>query len=372
MRVLLWLMATLALGCSDGGGPDDTDPSETDAQTGPWADLERWVCHPGRDTDVCRSDHALVEVAADGTQTTVPHEIAVDPGVDCFYVYPTVSNDAGGNSDFVDDGEESFVTRVQAGRYAGVCTVYAPLYRQVTNFGLFSDGDFALAYGDVEEAFDTAIATSDRPFLLLGHSQGSIHLTQLINDRIEADPALSDRFVAAHLLGGFVEVPVEGVVGGSLEATPLCESPDQTGCVVHYVSFDSTQPPSGTALFGTTGVPGREIACVDPTALLGRTAPAGSYPAVIDAGIVGGTTGPYADGTAVSAPYYDVPGLISTACERTNGAHYLAVTVAPDPSDPRTDDLGASFLAGWGLHLIDYNLAQRDLVDLAARQVEAF
>ena len=73
-----------------------------------------------------------------------------------------------------------------------------------------------------------------------------------------------------------------------------------------------------------------------------------------------------------------MPGLISTECVDKDGFNYLAVTVNADPADARTDTIpgdvkvGNVILKDWGLHLIDMNLAQGDLVDLTARQYGAW
>ena len=52
--------------------------------------------------------------------------------IDCFYVYPTVSLDKGGNSDMEPGPEENGVVRVQLARFASQCRLYAPMYRQAT------------------------------------------------------------------------------------------------------------------------------------------------------------------------------------------------------------------------------------------------
>jgi hypothetical protein len=52
--------------------------------------------------------------------------------------------------------------------------------------------------------------------------------------------------------------------------------------------------------------------------------------------------------------------------------------VNADPADPRTDQIGGDVKIGdivlkqWGLHLIDMNLAQGDLIALAVSQAKAW
>ncbi|HTN79059.1 MAG TPA: DUF3089 domain-containing protein, partial [Acidimicrobiales bacterium] len=52
--------------------------------------------------------------------------------VDCFYVYPTVSTQAGPNADLTIEPAEKTVAEAQASRFSSVCNVWAPMYRQVT------------------------------------------------------------------------------------------------------------------------------------------------------------------------------------------------------------------------------------------------
>jgi hypothetical protein len=72
----------------------------------------------------------------DGRRTPAPFRPAADPAVDCFYVYPTVSNDGGMFSDLSPGPEERRTVLVQAARFRSVCRVFAPNYRQVTMMGL--------------------------------------------------------------------------------------------------------------------------------------------------------------------------------------------------------------------------------------------
>ena len=75
--------------------------------------------------------------APDGSLTVQPYDVAVDPPIDCFYAYPTSSDDPTVSSDLV-VGREAAVARVQVGAFNQVCDVYAPLYRSVTLAGLFA------------------------------------------------------------------------------------------------------------------------------------------------------------------------------------------------------------------------------------------
>ena len=75
---------------------------------------------------------------------------------------------------------------------------------------------------------------------------------------------------------------------------------------------------------------------------------------------------------AVTTPWVTYPGFLTAQCVRDNGFRYLRITVNGDPSDPRTDNIGGDLSPEWGLHTVDINLAQGDLVKLAGQQADAW
>ena len=148
-----------------------------------YSDEEVWLCWPGKVEDVCARDQTATAIYADGTLETISFEKAVDPDVDCFYVYPTTSGDRTPNSDLIpDESQEIYTVWAQASRYSEVCNVYAPMYRQNTIpslLGLITVPEgvntYEIAYADVVDAFKHYIATENngRGFILIGHSQGT-------------------------------------------------------------------------------------------------------------------------------------------------------------------------------------------------------
>jgi hypothetical protein len=102
------------------------------AEKNDYSKPDTWLCRPGRQ-DACAVDLATTVIAADGKMTH--DDWAADPkaGIDCFYIYPTVSNDPGGNSDMTQSPEEKAVIRAQFARFASKCRFYAPMYRRVPN-----------------------------------------------------------------------------------------------------------------------------------------------------------------------------------------------------------------------------------------------
>lgn len=348
---------------------------------------ERWLCHTDQpDSDNhCATDLSASIVAADATVTVEEHTPAADPPVDCFYVYPTTSPDETDFSDFEVDAEEPFIVINQAARLSSVCRVFAPVYRQVTVAGLLGNDiasiDWASPYADVLDAFRHYLDNDSegRGFVLVGHSQGSRHLVELIRSEIENDPELAERMISAYLIGSTVEVAPGEDVGGTFASTPLCRADDQTGCVVTYATYRATDPPvSATSIFGEASDPAMEAGCVSPAALIGNGTELDAYfPTEVDglfAAFVG-SDGPFADPMMhdpIDTPFYTTPGLTTGECVDRDGHQFVEVTINADPMDPRVDDIKGDLTEGWGLHLVDVHLMMGDIVTLAGRQAAAW
>lgn len=349
-----------------------------------YAKDESWLCRPGRQ-DACAVDLAATVIQADG-QTSV-EAFKADPNapIDCFYVYPTVSSDPGGNSDMTPDLPEKAVADQQFARFGSVCKLYAPNYRQVTiaalrrvMMGQASNGDSALAYDDVRDAWNDYLARDNRGrgVVLIGHSQGSRILLKLIAEEIDGKP-VQKQLVSALILG--MNTPVDPAKD-SYGSLPLCRTAGQVGCVISYVSFRADSPPPvGSKFFGKVAEPGMRAACVNPAALVGGSADVKSY--FSDRTIMGTAMRPatvWAKGVTVATPYVELPGLVSAECVRSGDFDYLAVTVHPDKADPRADNIPGDLLVlgqplkDWGLHLVDMNLTIGDLVAVVGAQSKAY
>jgi pimeloyl-ACP methyl ester carboxylesterase len=310
-----------------------------------------------------------------------------DRGVDCFYVYPTVSNQPTRLATKRADPEIRSIALYQAARFSQVCRVYAPLYRQATVAGLQAEtttrGDYLTAYGDVEKAFDAFLHRigSRRGFVLIGHSQGSFHLQRLIRRRIDSDAGLRRRLVSAVLLGGDVTVRKRSDRGGVFRHVPTCGRATQLSCVLAFSTFNQTPPnPSvfgrgSVRIAGFLGLPrraGLESACTNPAAL-------GSNRSVPLTSVI--PTEPYAPGTLIAAgiavlglewptpptTFVQTDGAFTGHCSRAGGAHVLRIASAPGTPVPRP-----SPTPEWGLHLADANIAQGDLVKVLRRQIRRY
>src|SRR3954451_16364774 len=91
-----------------------------------------WLCRPGRRPNPCISNLATTVVAADGTRSVRTHSAARSTDADCFYAYPTVSNESQSNADLRIQASERQVALVQAARFSSVCDVWSPIYHQRT------------------------------------------------------------------------------------------------------------------------------------------------------------------------------------------------------------------------------------------------
>src|SRR5262249_3407438 len=157
---------------------------------------ETWLCRPDRQ-DACAAELTTTIVAANGKLTEEKWQANPKAPIDCFYVYPTVSGDPTPNSDMNTGPEERSVVQHQFARFGSQCRPYAPLYRQVTLTALRSimsgkpmAADRALAYNDVLDAWKYYLEHDNqgRGVVLIGHSQGSSVLIQLIKNEIDGKP----------------------------------------------------------------------------------------------------------------------------------------------------------------------------------------
>ena len=371
------LIAAVAIAAA----PASAQPAVSPARISYAAD-STWLCLPGR-KDVCSTPLATTALNSNGYGSTGQSSVAKDPPVDCFYVYPTVSNDRGLNSDMVPGRDEQLMTQTQFARFASVCRPFVPIYRQMTlasvaAFAAGSDVSQAgkLAYRDVRDAFHQYIRSrsSGRPFVLIGHSQGSLMLQELIAREIETDPALRRRMLLAILPGYNLLVPQGKLVGGTLKSTPVCSREGETGCVLSWVSFREKNAPPAGAIFGFADQPGMTVACTNPAR------PGATGWVFTDAYWYTQSTLPVAGGpiqwsTEGKPPstFLRAEGLTSVRCVNQGPRGYLSVRTNADPTDKRTDRIGGEvavfgmFLPGWGMHLADIAIVQGDLV----RQVGA-
>jgi hypothetical protein len=341
-----------------------------------------WLCRPDAE-DACEQVATATSISPDGRLSKDSFVPNPNPPIDCFYVYPTVSLDATPNSDIVPGPEEREVVRQQLARFGSVCRLYAPMYRQVTLPALrqMLQGERPLsdreaAYADVKAAWDYYLANDNagRGVVLIGHSQGAGLLTRLIASEIDGKAA-QERLVSAILPGSNLAISGPHDRNGSFKTIPLCATAESVSCAMSWVSFRADAPPPEDSLFGKVDQQGLRAACVNPAELDGSR---GQLKAMLPAGKVIDSMaqpGPWTTAaTPIETPLVMLPGMLSARCVDQGGFNYLAVSIAADPADKRTDTIAGDVVVdgvvqpGWGLHLIDVNLAMGNLVEIVRRQ----
>ena len=365
LLALAWTIAALPAGAqSPATSPDYSKDSS-------------WLCLPGR-SDSCSAPLPTTELGPNGYGAKTSRKVAADPPLDCFYVYPTVSDDPSMNGTMIAGRDQRLAAETQIARFASVCRTFAPIYRQMTFQAVAAYAVGAevtpaaeLAYSDVLSAWRNYLAARNhgRPFVLIGHSQGSLMLQQLIAREIEKDPALEARMMMAIIPGYNVLVPVGKRVGGTFRRTPLCSRPGETRCVMAWSSFRiNNDPPSG-AMFGYADKPGMTVGCVNPAApgSTGWVALDSYWFTRSSLDVPGGPIHWSSEGEP-STPYVHTKGLVSGRCVNSGPRGYLSIRTNHAPGQRWTDRIGGEisvfgmFLPAWGMHLSDLAEAQGDLV----------
>ncbi|MBB3763555.1 DUF3089 domain-containing protein [Sphingomicrobium lutaoense] len=199
---------------------------------------EYWLARRGLPTD-------LTDWRPESEEEAEP--LSLDPRAAVFYVHPTtyLARDRWNAPMFPAESSQrrtDLFLRTQASALSDEADIWAPRYRQAAFGAFLSREEDALraldvAYEDVREAFRTFMAENpDRPLILAGHSQGSLHLLRLL---AEERPEFGDRLVAVYLAGWPIDLEAD------LPATglPLCEEGGQTGCILNWLTFGDPAKP---------------------------------------------------------------------------------------------------------------------------------
>ncbi|MEV0685481.1 DUF3089 domain-containing protein [Nocardia sp. NPDC050378] len=356
----------------------------TQAVAAPPVTGTNWLCHPSTTADPC--DLPLDTTDLGSGTVSAPEPVAEsDKPVDCFYLYPTVSNQVALNQDPVAQPEVQAIASYQAARFSSMCRVFAPVYRQVTlpalPVSLLAGVDLAEpGYRDIEAAWSEYLAehNNGRGVVIISHSQGTLMARKLIREHIDPDPVLRSRLVGAFLMGGNFTTARGSTTGGDFANIPLCTRPGEYGCVVAY---SVAQDDPLLSLFGSADLslislrwglpfgPGYQVACTDPAVLSGDagpqpvTTPSAPYPFGIISILLGYTTFPDA------LPHSD-SSWTSTAtrgtgrCAERNGYNFYQIDIS-GPGRLNEIPLFES-------HLVDINFGYDRLVAIAERQSAAW
>ena len=371
-----WLIALAGLATSLASAAGPARAADDD----PYARPEAWLCRPGA-SDLCAAPVVATVVLGDSSRTSRVFKPNPAAPIDCFYVYPTVSEDPAGNSGMTSGPGEQRAVAQQFAAFASVCRPFAPLYRQVTIAGIeavLRDGplpvDFKLPYEDVRAAWRHYLAHDNegRRVVLIGHSQGARILARLIAHEIEGKPE-QRLFAGALILGFDVEVPEGKDVGGTFKTIPLCRAAGQSGCIVAYETFPATSPPPDDAHFTHPETPGMEIACTDPAALADGTLDPILATQTNLLGKSPGDPGWAAFVKPLETPFVSLPGIASGHCVKGAKASYFSVSINASPAPdtwpatlPGNLVVDGRPLKGWGWHLIDFNIAMGNLIDFVS------
>lgn len=317
---------------------------------------------PGDSYDSPKMWLARPDVKANPALWTPPgYKARIGIGAAIFFIHPTSYLERSHWNAPLDDKEANeraaLFLRGQASAFNAAGDIWAPRYRQAT-FGAFMTGKaeaqkaLDLAYGDVAAAFDAFLKQigPNRPIILAGHSQGALHLTRLLRERVAGKP-LAQRIVAAYVVGW----PVSRTADLPALGLPECTAPDQRGCILSWQSFAEPADPSlildtFDASTGFDGQPrrGTRMVCTNPlTGTADATAPASANH---------GTLFPAQDMSGATAK----PGEVPARCA---GRGFLLIGEAPQ--------LGPYVLPGNNYHVYDYALFWADVRADAARRLAA-
>jgi hypothetical protein len=379
MRIPRLALLALSIAATGAFAQTTAAPPSTD-----YSNPQACVCRPDRRA-ACDVDLSTTVLGRDGRVTIERARPDPKAPVDCFYVYPTVSTDTTTNSDLVPDAAERNVVRLQFARFGSKCRLFAPMYRQLTlaamgranAAGIESPDFLGVGYEDVRAAWHYYLAhdNGNRGIVLIGHSQGTSILIELIRREIEGTP-MQSRVVSALLIGapGGILVSRGRDAGGTFAHMPLCRAATETGCVVAYSAFRVTAPPAATTRFGVSADSTLVAACTNPAALGGGEAALDGY---FDA--TGGTALPLGPsdpwtvgGRPIATPMVRVVGLLKAQCRSNAFASYLEVSVERGPDSPASRDIQGDLAEGLGLHLVDMEVAMGNLIDLVGQQARSY
>lgn len=375
LSVLSVFVAAATVGTGVGtasAAPTDTT-SPTTATTIPAKTV--WLCRPGLADNPCTPSLTTTKVTFSGKVLGINKtQAAAHPKIDCFYVYPTVSDQKSPNADLTVDPQQRSIALYQASMFSQDCRVFTPMYRQLTlsNIGgAATPAQVTMAYDDVAAAWQTYLRqyNKGRGVVLIGHSQGAFVLRKLIANQIDAKPAARKLLVSAVLLGGNVTVKKGSDTGGDFRHIRACHSSTQVGCVIAYSTYGATPPTD--AVFGRTTAAGMQVLCTNPAALGGGSGLLNpllpTQPFAPGSSLAAGISLHGIHAPTVTTPWVGAPGAYTARCSSAGGANVLTIT--PRNGAPL---LHPSPLVTWGLHLVDVNIALGNLVNVVASEAAAY
>lgn len=245
-KPVLGLLLTIALGLSTGCGKTAEYKEETTLNT----KMEEQPFYADRTAPEYLSQVRGIEKLEEKIDYSNPKHWMVMPeknekNVDAIYIYPTVYgtlSEAEDDIADIDDTSMRVMALYSAANQASVfdenCNVYAPYYRQFTVESLLDIMDNSpeslsyIASRDLYPMLDYYFENLNegRPFILAGHSQGSVWLTVILEDYMKAHPEYLEKMIAAYAIG-------YSVTKDYLEKNPhlkFAQGADDTGVIISY------------------------------------------------------------------------------------------------------------------------------------------
>lgn len=308
-------------------------------------------------------------IEPDGSRHVVDYRDAANPTVDCFYLYPNVSHQATVNANLGVDPQETAIAELEASPFSQDCRVFAPMYREDTGRAKVQSDKkaYQVAYQSALSAWRDYLANYNdgRGVVLIGHSEGSSVLSELVMKQIDRSPRVRSLLVSALLTG--VDFPVSSIPG-----LAPCESAGQLDCLVDYNAYTG-RPPMDPRFGRLPPVDGKhfEDICTNPANLGGGSGVLDSMYRVdlTTQQVAGSVTEGVLTGHVphVSTPWMEYEGGVSGVCVSRKGLHVLVVHVSGS-----TPGLRAFPDAAFGLHDDDPNIAMGNLVQLVRSQASTY
>ncbi len=168
-----------------------------------------------------------------------------EKSVDAIYIYPTVYGTLSEAEDDIADIDDTsmhimalYSAASQASVFEESCNLYVPYYRQFTVDSLLDMIDnspesmYYLAARDLYPMLDYYFENYNegKPFILAGHSQGSVWLSIILEDYMKEHPEYLENMVAAYAIG-------YSITEEYLERNPhlkFAQGAEDTGVIISY------------------------------------------------------------------------------------------------------------------------------------------
>ena len=323
-----------------------------------YLDPDMWYSRPGIGTD----DPSRWQPATAGVERTAPPSSDPDQDYAVFFVHPTSFIDRSQWNAPLDDAESQRIARIylrgMASPFNQASEIWAPKYRQATFGAFLTDSPEAraalkAAYSDVRQAFSvfTTSVAPDTPIVLAGHSQGALHLLQLLREEV-AGTEIGPRIAAIYAVGWPISVEHDLPALGF----PACATAAQPSCIMSWSSFAEPADPSQVldSYNASTGLDGQ---------------PRGDSPILCTNPLTGGTGGVAVAAKNLGTLVPDqsmasgelVPGAVPARCS-SNGLLLIG-----DPPE-----MGSAVLPGNNYHVYDIPLFWENLHRNVADRVAAW